>query len=145
MEREEDLAKEELRRIDHLVFVTLKYTRTVDVIRTIIAKFILALDYRVSEYHEHLLENRKIDSIPPAPLMRLKNLEKVHPKDQTVKDIVDFYMMLKQVNNTEFKAKEEYRKNVTLVTKDKEVNINTLKEYVEVVKRHLDYIERLKK
>ena len=141
---ENDLAREELRRIDHLVFVTLKYTRTVDVIRTIISKFINAIDYRVSEYYEHLLEKGKVTSIPQAPLMRLKDLEKFHPKDKDIKDIIDFYVMLKQTYNMDFKAKEEYRKNVTLVTKDREVNINMLKEYVEDVKRHLNYIEGLK-
>ena len=53
--------------------------------------------------------------------------------------------MLKQTFNSEYRAKEEYRKNVTLVTKDKEINIPMLKEYVQIVNKYVDYLDSLKK
>ncbi|MBI5797753.1 hypothetical protein HZA98_02515 [Candidatus Woesearchaeota archaeon] len=142
---DEDLAREELKRIDHLIFVTLKYTRTVDIIRTIIGKFILTLDHQTEKYYEIELEKRKVKSIPPVPLMRMKNLEKLHPKDPKVKDMIDFYVGLKLIFNGDYKAKEEYRKNVTLVTKGEEINIPMLKEYVETTKMYVDYIDELVK
>jgi len=142
---EEDLAKEELKRIDHLIFVTLKYTRTVDIIRTIIGKFILTLDHQVTRYYDMQFEKNKIKEIPPVPLMRMKKLEQLHAKDQKVKDLIDFYVHLKSIYNAEFKAKEEYRKNVTLVTKGKEINIPMLKEYVDTIKEYVTYLEELSK
>ena len=69
--QEEDLAKEELKRIDHLIFVTLKYTRTADIIRTIIGKFILTLDHQTEKYYLIQLEKGKVKDIPPVPLMRM--------------------------------------------------------------------------
>ncbi|MBT3323770.1 hypothetical protein HN681_05175 [archaeon] len=141
---DEDPAKGELKRIDHLVFVTLKYTRTVDVIRTIIEKFIAALDFKIEDYYNHLFENGKVARIHPVALVRAKNLEKELPKDKTVKDIVDFYVHLKKVYNAEYRAKEEYRKNVTLVTHEEDINIPRLKEYSELLKDYIIYFEELK-
>lgn len=143
--QEDDPAKEELKRIDHLIFVTLKYTRTADIIRTIIGKFILTLDHQTEKFYELQLENGKVKEIPRVPLMRMKKLESIYPKDQAVKDMVDFYVQLKAIYNADFKAKEEYRKNVTLVTKGKEINIALLKEYVNITKEHVSYIDTLLK
>lgn len=142
---DEDPAREELKRIDHLIFVTLKYTRTVDIIRTIIGKFILTLDLQTEKYYNVQYEKSKIKEIPPIPLMRIKKLEQIHSKDSKVKDLVDFYVELKSIFNADFKAKEEYRKNVTLVTKGKEINIAMLKDYVNTTKEHVNYIDELLK
>ena len=38
-------AVEEIKRVDHLVFVSLKYTRTVDVIKSVVDRIISALDF----------------------------------------------------------------------------------------------------
>src|SRR3989344_6067948 len=107
--QDEEPAREELKRIDHLIFVTLKYTRTVDIIRTIIGKFILTLDHQTEKYYSMQLEKGKIKEIPRVPLMRMKKLEQIHIKDTKIKDMVDFYVQLKAIYNADFKAKEEYR------------------------------------
>jgi len=142
---EDDLAREELKRIDHLIFVTLKYTRTADIIRTIIGKFILTLDHQSERYFDIMLEKNKVKSIPPVPLMRIKQLEQMYPKDPKIKNMVDFYVALKLIYNSEFKAKEEYRKNVTLVTKGKEINISMLKDYMDTTRGYVDYLDELTK
>ncbi len=140
---DEEPAREELKRIDHLIFVTLKYTRTADIIRTIIGKFIITLDHQTEKYYTLQLEKGKVKEISPIPLMRMKKLEHIHSKDPKVKDMVDFYILLKLIYNADFKTKEEYRKNVTLVTKDKEINIAMLKDYVNIVKYYVNYIDEL--
>jgi hypothetical protein len=139
-----DLARNELKRIDHLIFVTLKYTRTVDVIKGIIGKYINALDLKVEDYYNHILEKKEIDRIPPVALVRVRKLEDMYPDDEKVKSFVDFYVLLKQVYNAEYRAREEYRKNVTMVTKVKDINIAILKEYVEYVKEYITYVDGLK-
>ncbi len=142
---DEEPAREELKRIDHLIFVTLKYTRTADIIRTILGKFILTLDHQTEKYYLVQLEKGKVKDVPPVPLVRMKKLETIYTKDPKVKDMVDFYVQLKAIYNADFKAKEEYRKNVTLVTKGKEINIAMLKDYVETTKGYVNYIDELVK
>lgn len=141
--QDEDLAEEELKRIDHLIFVTLKYTRTVDIIKTILEKFLLTLDYKIEKWYRVQFDKGKVRDIPTLPLMRLRTLERLQPHDKKVKDLVDFYMMIKKIHVSEYRAKEEYRKNVTLVTKEQEINIPKLKEYVEKTKEYTHYIEKL--
>jgi len=144
-EGEEDLAKEELKSVDHLIYVTLKYTRTADIIRNIIGKFILVLDHETEKYYQFQFEKGKEKEIPSLPLMRIKKLEATHPKDPKIKDLTDFYIHLKQIYNAEYRSKEEYRKNVTLVTKDQEINIAKLRDYLENTRGFVEYLnEQLK-
>jgi hypothetical protein len=140
---DEDKAAKELRRIDHLLFVTLKYTRTVDVIRSILQKYLNTIGFRVKDHYEFLFEKGKIKEVPIAPVMRIKRLEVIYPKDEKIKVMVDFFIQLKAVLNDDYRAKEEYRKNVTLVTKEREVNIPILKEYVNDVKAFVEHIDSL--
>ena len=141
---DEDRALNELKRVDHLIYVTLKYTRTVDVIRTIIEKLITTFNHKSEFMLTSLLDNNKISSVASVPLVRMKDLEKQYPKDKQVKDIVDFYMLLKKIYNSEYRAKEEYRKNVTLVTPEKEVNIEILKNYYQITKDYIAYLNEIK-
>lgn len=141
---DEPQARKELKRIDHLIFVTLKYTRTVDVIRNIIKRLIICLDAQVDDFYEYALENnKKVKEIPSVPLIKVKNLEKIFPKNKDVKDFVDFYVFLKTTYNSAFKKKEEYRKNVALVTPETEVNIERLKILAEQTKDFVFIIEGL--
>jgi hypothetical protein len=137
---DEDKAISELKRVDHLIYVTLKYTRTVDVIRTIIEKLISTLNHKSEAIFTSLMDNNKVSAVAAVPLVRMKDLEKQYPKDKTVKDIVDFYVLLKRIFNTDYRAKEEYRKNVTLVTRDHEVNIEKLKNYYEITQDYVKYL-----
>jgi len=140
---EEDNSLNELKRVDHLIYVTLKYTRTVDVIRTIIEKLIDTLNHKTIDIYEFQIDKKKVTTVPHVPLVRMKHIEKFYPKDKEVKNIVDFYVLLKKIYNAEYRAKEEYRKNVTLVTKDEEVNIEMLKNYYQLTQDYVEYLNKL--
>jgi len=134
-------AKEELKRVDHLIFVTLKYTRTVDIIRNVIERLISAMDYQVIELLEYYQEKGKVEQMPKVSLVRFRKVEELIPKDKIIKDIVDFYHNLRQILNSNYKKKEEFRKNVALVTPKEEVDIDKLKEYADITKKYIYYLE----
>ena len=69
-------ALEEIKRADHLVHVTLKYTRTADVIKNIIERLINAYDFIFLEYLTFLKENNKINYIPDSSKERLELFQK---------------------------------------------------------------------
>ncbi|MBT3985373.1 hypothetical protein HOD38_05790 [archaeon] len=144
-DEDEDKALGELKRVDHLIYVTLKYTRTVDVIRTVIEKLISTFNNQSESMFTTFLDDKKVSYIPTVPLVRMKDLEKHYKKDKQVKNIIDFYMLLKRIYNAEYKAKEEYRKNVTLVTRDNEVNIELLKTYYELTQEYISYLNNINK
>ncbi len=139
----ESRALDELKKVDHLVFVTLKYTRTVDIIVGAVERMIATLNFQFEDTLMALREAGKIPEIPAAPVMRTKLLERLFPKDRELKNIIDFYYRLKKISVGEFRKKEEFRKNVALVSKEGEVNIETLKGYVADMKNYINYLDGL--
>lgn len=136
-------AFDEFKRVDHLIHVTLKYTRTVDIIRNAIKRLVSTLDYQIIDVMEWAVLQKKIDKLPPVALMRCDTMEKLFKTDATVKDIIDFYHHLRKISQSEFKKKEEYRKNVALVTADVEVTIDKLKDYANQTKSYINYLKNL--
>lgn len=132
---------DELKRVDHLIFVTLKYTRTVDIIRSILKRLKSAIDFEADDVLEWAKEEGKIDVVPTAPLQKISYLKKVFDKDHEIEKIVDFYMKLREILISEYKKKEEYRKNVALITKKYEINIVKLKVLAEKTKNYIYYLK----
>ncbi|MEK6936688.1 MAG: hypothetical protein AABW58_01300 [Nanoarchaeota archaeon] len=130
----EENAEEELKRADHLIYVTLKYTKTADVIKNTIQRLIKAMDFAVVEGLEYL----KIKNSSDVPRMRFEQLLEKLPK---IKEYAEFYFLLRRVYNAKFDSKEEYRKRVTLMTEEGDVNIDTLKEYFQKSKNFVKLIE----
>ena len=56
-------ATEEFKRIDHLYYVSLKYTRTVDVIRSVIERMISCYEAAIDSFLKCLKEEKKIEEI----------------------------------------------------------------------------------
>ena len=69
-------ANEELKRVDHLVYVSLKYTRTVDVIKSVIERLISSVDFMMEALFEYLKEKKKIVDVPLAPVEKAETLKK---------------------------------------------------------------------
>src|SRR3989344_6236908 len=139
----EDNAKQELKRADHLLYVTLKYTRTVDVIKNTIKRLINAFDYAILEALEWTIKKKKIKKISDLNKLRAEDLNKVYPE---IKTYIDFYNLLKRVDRAEYAKKEEYRKNVTMMVTDEmilEINIPKLKEYFEKTKEFVEWVDNL--
>jgi len=139
----ENSALEEMKRVDHLIFVTLKYTRTVDVIRNVLERLVSTMDFQIADLLEHYRKKGKLVSVPAATLIRCRKLETIFPKDSEIKDLIDFYMRLKKLVTSDYKKKEEYRKNVAMITKEDEVTIDKLKVYAEETKKYINYLDAL--
>ncbi len=125
-------ALEELKRADHLIYVSLKYTRTVDIIKNTVRRLLSAFDISIIQGLEYAKNCKKIPAIPASSLQRVNLLSRFFP--QTKKSL-EFYQKLKALDRAEFSRKEEYRKNVALIAKlggkKKEVDIETLKDFFD--------------
>ena len=60
-------AGEELKRADHLVYVSLKYTRTVDVLMNSLSRMIDAYDYLIGALLLYAKEEKSLQVIPSSP------------------------------------------------------------------------------
>ncbi len=134
-------AKDELKRADHSIYVTLKYTRTVDVIKNIIKRLIAATDIAIADSLNHLHAKKKLKEVPLMPKKRALLVSTLLP--QFKKDI-DFYFLLREIDIVEYTKREEYRKNVSLIVtikgKTLVIDIETIKKYFE---RTVDLVDRV--
>ncbi len=139
IEEEVDSSYGQLQRADHLLYVTLKYTRTGDIIKNTIKRLITTFDYTVLEILEVTKDDKKLTEIPMSPIARIELLLKVFPRDKEIRSFYDLYFLLRKIDKSKFKVREEYRKNVTLITDDIEVNVETLKGYFLRVKTFVEF------
>lgn len=137
-------AKGEIQRADHLLFVTLKYTRTIDVMKSIILRLANAADNAIIYALENLKSKKKIKVIPLTPVSRAELLRDLKKRDILILDFLNTYFLLRRIYRAEYTKREEFRKNVTLTVMDNdeviEVNIKTLEEYYNRAKEFIDYI-----
>ncbi|MBN1544737.1 hypothetical protein JW898_04720 [Candidatus Woesearchaeota archaeon] len=135
-----DEANEELKRADHLIFVSLKYTRTCDVIKHIIERLINAIDFTFTALLEHLKENKKIDEVPTAPIPKANLVKKLFPKDEFLPEFSDFFIRLRKISKADFSRASEFRRHVTMtVTIDDEIIKTDIDIITEYFKRTKDF------
>ena len=134
---------EELKRADHLVYVSLKYTRTTDIMLNAMKRMIAAFELSMIRYLEFEKKNKKISTIP------LSKKERTHlVKDllgTSVSKYLMLYFLLKKIEKSEYTSIEEFRKNVTLKTKTTrpiEVKVNNLYEYLDKTKEFINFINK---
>jgi len=137
----ENNSRSEIQRADHLIYVTLKYTRTADVIKSIIKRLINAFDYAIMELLEKAKDKKLLKSIPTRETERALLLEVIFPKNKAVKDYVNFYFMLKKLDKSKHGVKNEYRKHLTLIIEEFiNVDVPLLIEFYKKTRIFVSYV-----
>lgn len=141
-------ANEELKRADHLIYVSLKYTRTVDVIKSIIERFINSCDFLIDGLLTIEKERGKIESNPPAPIQKTNILLKLYPDNKEMINFIEWYLLLRKLTKADYTASQEYRRHVTMTAflDEKgtyEVDIDKIYEFYEIAKSALLLIREL--
>ena len=145
-----DKVKNELKRVDHLLYVSLKYTRTVDVIKSVVDRLINAFDLGIDGLLAQVKKRRKTLEIPEQPRKKCELAKEVYKDDETVLDFIEFYLELRNISQSRYTKREEYRRHVTMIAelehgKTINVDIDILHEYEEKAKKFVEYLERVLK
>src|SRR3989344_1593772 len=101
-------AKQEMKRVDHLIYVSLKYTRTVDVIRSVIGRMISSFDCAMLALLEHSKDKKLISAIPQTPLEKCQVIIQSFKGDNQLKEYLEFYMLLRKLTRAPYSKREEY-------------------------------------
>ncbi|HLD86778.1 MAG TPA: hypothetical protein VJB12_01830 [Candidatus Nanoarchaeia archaeon] len=136
---------EELKRVDHLFYVSLKYTRTVDMIKHVLERIISTHECAIETMLKYAKEKNLIDSIPPSPAMRTEVLKKTYPNDALMQDAVQRLNLLLKLRRARYTSREEFRRHVTMIaTLDNsevlEVSIDTVGEYYQKTREFVDFV-----
>lgn len=135
-------AEDELKRVDHLIYVSLKYTRTVDVIKNTIMRMIACFDEIMAGLLKIAEDEEKIFSMPSSPGAKVNEIKKLYSSNDEVMDMLTFYSFLRKAHNAEFEAVREFRRHVTMIAKMQdgtieEINIDVITEFYDKSKKIL--------
>lgn len=140
-------ANQELKRAEHLLYVSLKYTRTGDVIRSLVARLIACIDYLLDGLLRREEEKNSIAKMPDKPFTKIVLLKKLYEKDYEMLAYLDFYLLLRKLYLSKGEATKEFRRNLTLhcVVDDKKVQItiDICGDYYHKTVDFLHYIKKL--
>jgi hypothetical protein len=137
-------AQYELRRVDHLIYVSLKYTRTVDVIKSIISRMIATCDFVWDDILNRAERERKIFEVPSSPGLKCSTIKKLYGEDPKIIEFIDFYLLLRQLNNANYTSHKEFRRHVAMKAQFtngefKDIDIDTITDFYKKTKEYLDY------
>ena len=143
-----DDAVQELKRVDHLFWVSLKYTRTVDVIKNVIERLINCIGFGLESLLKYAKEKKLITSIPSNAGLRCDLLKKTFPDNLELIDYINFYLRLRKLSRAEYTRREEFRRHVTMIaTIDKgevvEVSIDSLKEDYGKTRNFIAFVKKI--
>ena len=140
-------AKQELKRADHLIFVSLKYTRTVDVIKSIIERLINCLDQVMNSLLNHAKEQKQITETPTLARIKAEVCKNLYAQDPTIQNYIAFYQLLRKIDKAQFERTQEYRRHVTMTAHldegHVELTIDIIQDYFHRTKEFIIYVEKL--
>ena len=144
----EKIIKEKI-SADHLMYVSMKYTKTCDVMINLLKRWKIMMDYAFEGNLEQAKKKKlkkMLKKIPTAPKLKIDLIKEVFEDTPEVMDAVKEYEMFKLVDILKTTKAGEFRKGVclTLVYKGEEIRIDLdkLKEYAEILERFINYTKQ---
>ncbi len=136
--------EKEKRVAEHLLYVSLKYTKTCDVIINLIARWQSMIDECIEALLLKAKNKRMISTLPTAPKVKVDTLLKIFKKEKDVVDVLQMYTFFKKIPYCEQLREGEFRKNVALKVIDKgrivSIDLEKLKEWYETLERFLSFV-----
>ncbi len=134
----EEIIKEKI-SADHLLYVSLKYTKTCDVILNLLLRWRKMIETVIDEILNHAKKKKKISSVSLNPVGKIEQIRKLFKKDKEFLKVIDMYVMFRKLNELKRERIGEFRKNVNLRVfyRGKEININ-----LEQLKIYADMLEK---
>jgi|TARA_Y100000034_G_C6721785_1_gene319362 hypothetical protein len=137
----EDIIQEKI-SADHLLYVSLKYTKTCDVIINLILRWRKMIETSMDSMLEKAKKKKKISTIPSNPTKKIEEIRKLFKKDKNFQEVLKMYEMFRKIEDLKKERIGEFRKNVTLklLYRGEEININLekLREYADELEKFIN-------
>ena len=132
----EDIIQEKI-SADHLLYVSLKYTKTCDVIINLLLRWSRMIEISLNEILKHAKEKKKISIVPDSPIEKVEKSRELFKKDKNFRQTLDNYLMFRKIKDLKKDRIGEFRKNVALKVyfrgEEVEINLDKLKEYAIMI------------
>ncbi|MEK6890769.1 MAG: hypothetical protein AABX03_01395 [Nanoarchaeota archaeon] len=131
---------------DHLLYVSLKYTKTSEVIVNLILRWTTMIEYAFDGMLDHMKKKKMIKSIPISPKQKLDLLRDYFKKEPIIIKTLDLYEMFRRIEELTKESEGEFRKNVALKVSYRgeivKINLDKLKEYSMTLERFINYLKQ---
>ena len=142
----EDIVKEKT-SADHLLYVSLKYTKTCDVILNLLARWKSLIELSFDVLLKEGVEAGKVPHAPGSPKQRVEFMKIYFKKSEEIQAVIPLYIFFKRVPDLNKTRRGEFRKNVSLKiiepTKTTEIDMEKLGEYAEIVERFISKVRKV--
>jgi len=136
----EKIIKEKI-SADHLLYVSLKYTKTCDVIVNLLLRWRIMIEMAMDVLVDNAKKQKKWKPVPNAPRAKLVQLKKIYASDPIISETLSLYELFRDIEGLDKVRENEFRKGVNLrVTYRGEVvniNLDKLKEYAATLERFI--------
>jgi len=132
---------------DHLLYVSLKYTKTCDVMLNLLARWKSMIEASIARILEQAKKKKMIKSIPEAPKPQVELVKELYKKNAEVLSAIQLYEFFKRVESLEKLRENEFRKNVCLKVLDRgewiTIDMDKLKEYSAILERFISHVKQI--
>lgn len=132
---------------DHLLYVSLKYTKTCDVMLNLIARWRSMIEASIIRILEQAKKKKLIKSIPQAPKPQVELIKEVYKKNLQILEAIQIYEFFKRLDSEEKMRENEFRKNVCLKVLDRgewiTIDMDKLKEYSIILERFISQVKQI--
>jgi len=140
----EKIIKEKI-SADHLLYVSLKYTKTCDVIINLLLRWKNMIEKGIDLLVEKAKKQKKWKPIPDAPRAKLIQLKNIYSKNQEIIETLNLYELFRDIESLEKVRESEFRKGVNLRVNYKgqvvNINLDKLKEYANLLERFISALK----
>ena len=142
----EEIIKEKT-SADHLMFVSLKYTKTCDVILNLIARWKSLIELSFDTILQKGCDNGSIACMHNTPKQRIEFIKKYFVKNKAIQEVVPLYIFFKRIPDLSKTRSGEFRKNVNLKvvmtpTRAIDINMEKLNEYYDIIEAFIVEVKK---
>jgi hypothetical protein len=131
---------------DHLLYVSLKYTKTSEVIENLILRWAVMIEHGIDRLLIQAKKKKMIKSIPISPKPRLDLIKETFKNKKEVMDAINLYEMFRKIDQLNKESEGEFRKNVALKISYRgqvvRIDLEKLKEYSIILERFINYLKQ---
>lgn len=134
----------EMKAAQHLLYVSMKYTKTCDVILNLIHRWQQMVEISIDHLMLKAKKKKLIKEIPNAPKPKIDLALEVFKKEQIVVDTINLYSFFRRIGTFQQHREHEFRKNVALrvLTEEKEIviDIEKMKEWQALLENFIKFV-----
>jgi len=137
--------EKEMKAAQHLLYVSMKYTKTCDVMLNLMHRWQQMVDEAMLAVLERAKKKKVIKEIPVAPIQKVNVVKGLFKKEAVVQDTMTLYLFFRKVHSFEMFKEHEFRKNVCLRIiddqgKERIIDIEKLKEWQALLENFIKFV-----